>query len=340
MRAADRGRRAVSAILDQQRTPASAAPDYQSLQEAAEWFAVLRGDDVTPADRHSWQQWLAASPAHAAAWRRIEAVNQQFGQLPGPQARDTLATGRWQKRQTAKKLALLCAGVMAGGALLTRPQSRQLLATLGASERTATGAMRQLALADGSQLWLNTATAADLDYTGTERRIALHDGELLLTSAPDPVQQPRPLLVDVPQGRLRALGTRFSVRRDGDTTRVAVFDGAVRVEPGNAAPRVVTAGFQLRFGADWIDTATPADANAAAWTEGRLVADGMRLDDFVAELARYRHGHLGCAPDVAHLRLTGSYPLADTGRILASLAATLPVRVRQVLPWWVTLEAA
>lgn len=321
------------------RTPATTAPDYQSLQEAAEWFAVLRADDVAPADRHGWQQWLAASPAHAAAWRRIEAVNQQFGQLPGPQARDTLATGRWQKRQTAKKLALLCAGVMAGGALLTRPQSRQLLAALGAGERTATGAMRQMALADGSQLWLNTATAADLDYTDTERRIALHDGELLLRSAPDRVQPQRPLVVDVPQGRLRALGTRFSVRRDGDTTRVAVFDGAVRVEPGNAAPRVVAAGFQLRFGADWIDTATPAGANAAAWTEGRLVADSTRLGDFVAELARYRHGHIGCAPNIAHLRLTGSYPLADTGRILASLEATLPVRVRQVLPWWVTVEA-
>ena len=43
---------------------------------------------------------------------------------------------------------------------------------------------------------------------------------------------------------------------------------------------------------------------------------------------------------MAHLRLTGSYPLADTDRILTALAATLPVQVRRVLPsWWMTVEA-
>jgi len=66
----------------------------------------------------------------------------------------------------------------------------------------------------------------------------------------------------------------------------------------------------------------------------------MRLGDFVATLARYRRGHLGCNPAVADLLLTGSYPLDDLDRILAALEKSLPVRVHRVMPWWVTVEPA
>ena len=69
-----------------------------------------------------------------------------------------------------------------------------------------------------------------------------------------------------------------------------------------------------------------------------LLADDMRLGDFVVELSRYRRGYLGCAPQVADLRLVGAFPLADTGRVLRALAETLPVRIHRPLPWWVSIE--
>ena len=77
-----------------------------------------------------------------------------------------------------------------------------------------------------------------------------------------------------------------------------------------------------------------------AWTRGELVADGQPLARFAAELARYRRGFVTCTPEVAQLPLVGVFPLADTDRILRALEATLPVRVRRVLPGWVRLEAA
>ena len=76
----------------------------------------------------------------------------------------------------------------------------------------------------------------------------------------------------------------------------------------------------------WVMTAGP---------DGPVVADAR----FVRDEALYRRGHQGCAPEVAHLRLVGSYPLADTDRILAALEATLPVKVRRLHDWWVTVEA-
>jgi transmembrane sensor len=66
----------------------------------------------------------------------------------------------------------------------------------------------------------------------------------------------------------------------------------------------------------------------------------VRLDDFLADIGRYRQGLLRCEPAVAGLRISGVFPLADTERILDMLASSLPVRVRSRSRYWVTLEAA
>jgi len=238
-------------------------------------------------------------------------------------------------------LLMLCLTAGLGGAAFLRSDTRNWLAGLNAQQGTKVGEIRQLALADGGALWLNTDTRLDIDYTPALRRIALYSGEILITTAKDMQLPPRPLVVDVLHGRLRALGTRFTVRSSADATLLAVYEGKVQVEPREGGgTRIVEAGSELRFDAASIGQPYALDENASAWIEHRLMPDQMRLDDFLAELSRYRRGHLGCAPEVAHLRLVGSYPLADTDRILAALEATLPVRVRRIHDWWVTMEVA
>jgi transmembrane sensor len=324
---------------------ADAESEYLVLQEAAEWFAVLRADDAALADQLEWQRWHDASPSHRAAWRRVEAVSAEFQLLPGEPARIALdevgARGRDERRTAIKGVMLLCLTAGLGGAVFGRRDTRNWLAGLNAQQGTRVGDIRQMVLADAGVLWLNTDTRLDIDYTPALRRIALYSGEILITTAKDSQMPPRPLVVDVVHGRLRALGTRFTVRTSADATLLSVYEGKVQVEPREGGgTRIVAAGSQLSFDAGSIGQPYAADDNATAWTEHRLMPDQMRLDDFLAELSRYRRGYLGCAPEVAHLRLVGSYPLADTDRILAALAATLPVRVRRLHDWWVTVEAA
>lgn len=323
----------------------AAPPEFAVLQAAAQWFAVLRGGEPSTQQRQHWQAWLDASPAHREAWRRVEAIDARFQAVPSQPARQALLqpSPRGLRRRQVAKAVLALAGVAVGGrALLSVPGVRGQWAALGAQHRTGVGETRRTLLADGTQLWLNTASAADVEHTGSLRRIALHTGEILVQSAPDGEHPgaPRPLVVDVPQARLRALGTRFSVRlHDDGTAELAVYEGAVRVEPTAGGPQAtVQAGWQVRIGEEGA-TGTPvaAEEKRAAWSRGLLVADGMRLGDFVQELSRYRHGYLGCAPEVAHLRLVGVYPLADTDRVLAAMAATLPVSVHRTLPWWVSV---
>lgn len=326
-------------------TAAPASTDYAILQEAAEWYAVLRGEDAGPADRQAWERWHASSAAHRAAWRRVEAVSAEFRALPGEPARLALAeTGpradEARRRTVIKGLLALCLATGLGGATLLRRDTRNWLASLNAGEKTSVGAIRQLALADGSQLWLNTASSLDIAYTQDLRRIELHGGEIYIATARDSQQPARALMVDTVHGRLRALGTRFSVQLQGEATLLAVYEGRVEVRPRDGGvARIVPAGLQVRFGDGSIGEPFAADPNAAAWTEYRLQPEQMRLDDFLAQLSRYRRGHLGCAPEVAHLRLVGSYPLADTDRILAALEATLPVKINRLHDWWVTVEA-
>ena len=125
-------------------------------------------------------------------------------------------------------------------------------------------------------------------------------------------------------------------------TRLDVFEGVVKAEPARApgASKVVHAGERMRFSATQIMPIEPASADTAAWTQGMLVASNMRLGDFLSELGRYRDGYLRCDPSIADFRLSGTYPLSDTDRVLNTLASTLSVEVEYITRYWVTVKPA
>jgi transmembrane sensor len=147
--------------------------------------------------------------------------------------------------------------------------------------------------------------------------------------------------VGTAHGRVRALGTRFTVRERDGHTLLAVHDGAVRVQPaGDAEPVTVYAGRQVRFHRHGIAAAEAADPARDAWARGVLLARDITLDKLVGELARYQYGHMGVSPAVADLRVFGSFPARRPEKALAMLEDLLPIRVRRPLPWWTTIEAA
>ncbi|MBM7059460.1 FecR domain-containing protein [Pseudomonas sp. UL073] len=305
--------------------------DFAVLQQAAEWFAVLRAETVAEHDRLAWQRWLEAQPQHRLAWQRVEHISGQFERLPQRQAaRSALQARGVNRRQAVKMLSLLCGG----GALLHAARARPWQAWQ-ADQRTAVGEVREGLLSDGSRLWLNTDSAVDVAFSSAERRLALYRGELLVETA----GEARPFSVETASGRVQVAGARFGVRERDGATLVLAYEGALEVFATRLGWRQrVEAGEQLSFSADHLDRPTPLRLGAQAWTHGVLQADDMRLTDFIDELARYQHGHLGCDPRVAELRLVGAFPLADRARIFTALEASLPVRVVQRLPWWITVE--
>ncbi len=320
--------------------------DPRILDEAADWLLRLNAGDVSDADRSSCEHWRAQSPEHARAWARAEMLMKKVDGLPVALAMPALnrpaAAGRRAALGRLGKLTFMLAALPAGWAAW-----RQLERTdWGADYRSAAGERRELQLADGTRLTLNTATAVDVRFKAGQRLILLRAGELLVQTGHD--GGGRPLRVITRQGRMEPLGTRFTVRQEEELTRIAVFEGAVRIDPGPAqaavsgpASLVLQAGEQTSFTDRDVAPVHPADAGAAAWTRGMLLADDMPLVQLAAELSRYRRGVVQCDPAVAALRVTGSFPVgseADTARTLAMLVATYPVAAQLRLGGlWVTL---
>lgn len=307
--------------------------EYNVLEQAAEWFAVLGAPNASIAEREAWQRWLDAAPAHREAWRRVEEINAQLHALPGVPARAALAAAP-RRRRAVKALLLLCAGGGMAGLALRREQAGEYLAALNAQHRTGVGEIATLPLPDRTLAWLNTDSAADVAYGEAQRRIVLRRGEILLHSGHDGHLPARPLVVEARGVRLRALGTRFAVRMTEQGTRLAVYQGAVEV----GGQSVVPAGSQVDIIDGRLGALTLAHEDSSAWSRKLLIATQMRLETFLAELARYRHGHVSCDPSLADLRLVGSYPLNDTDQALQMLQAALPVRVERTLSWWVTVK--
>lgn len=305
-----------------------------AIRDAARWYAVLNAPDVTPADQRGWQQWLADAPEHRLAWREVERVQDSLQRVPGRLAAPALQRATLTRRQVLTRLGMVAVAAPVGA----------LTWQLAPWERwraqyvTGIGEQRKLVLADGSQLMLNTDTRVDTDYNPRHRLIRLHDGEILVQSAPDPRRPSRPLLVDTPEGRIQALGTRFTVRREAGQTRVTVLADTVRVTSANHPDgRLVQQGEEIRFTAGDLPPTGPAPAGAASWAGGKLMVVDMPLRALLAELGRYRRGLLACSDAVAGLRVSGTFPLADTDRALSVITEAFPLRQRRLTDYWVTL---
>ncbi|MDC9820971.1 FecR domain-containing protein [Pectobacterium polonicum] len=320
--------------------PSLNKPSFIALQQASEWYAQLC--DREPDDEHyrHWQRWMEESEEHHRAWEYVQTVSQRFQPLRGDGQQPALNTLLHKPESMARRRALKLAALLSTGSLLSwltyrhTPLKGSLLA-MTADHHSAVGEIKSLTLPDNTRLWLNTASAIDIRYSNQRREIALLAGDILIDTAADA----RPFFVTTAQGRLQALGTRFSVAQESNATTLTVYQHAVDVSAKYAsAARRVNAGYHLRFNADGQGDIVPNQQNDADWSHGVLQADNMPLGEVVAQLSRYRHGYLACQPAIADLRVMGTFPLTDTDMALNMLAQAFPVRIHQRFPWWVTVE--
>ncbi|MBD9428956.1 FecR domain-containing protein [Achromobacter sp. ACM03] len=311
--------------------------DASVIREAARWLVRLHSGEAGPADHAAFERWRHGHPERELAWQRAQRLMQQFDTVPASVGVPLLTRpSQVSRRAVLRTLAVL--GVAAPAALLTY----RLYAEPAGAYRTAVGENQDLRLADGSQVHLNTDTAMEVGYSDEMRLLHLRGGEIYVRTAADPAGRARPFIVETPQGRLRALGTRFVVRQldDGDVqTELTVLEHRVAVTLGNGSPeRIFNAGESVRFTANAFLPNAQARSDAPGWTRGVLEADNMRLDALLAEVSRYRRGVLRCDPAVGGLRVSGVFRLQDTDALLAVVAKTLDLRVVTRTAYWVTLR--
>ena len=312
-----------------------------ALREAACWFARLGSGRITDADRRAWSEWVEAHPDHRWAWEQVESLRCTLRSLPGKVSATTfrIADSRYSRPGFTRRDALkglgvaLMFGAVAGGGMA---RSRGWFDDF----HTAIGERREVVLADGSTMVLNTGTAVDVVFSDSQRLLRLRTGEILVETAVDPAPARRPFIVATAQGEVRALGTRFLVRQAGDLTSVAVLRHAVEIRPLDAPwnARILDENQQAMFSGIEATSPRVADESQAAWTRGVLIVNDWRLGDLVEELGRYRPGRLACARAVAGLRISGAFPVHDTDVALAAIERALPVRASRRTRYWVSIE--
>lgn len=309
------------------------APNRQVFETAASWYVQLQSQPPSLAEQKAWQLWIESDPAHLAAWNQMEQLQRHLGTLPQDLKRRAFNSG--QQRRQVLKLLLLAAGT---GFVGWNVQQRTSLGYVWADYKTGVGQRRTVSLADGSQIQLNTDSAIDVAFDAAQRLIRLRSGEILIQTGK--LGDQRPFYVQTRDGRIQALGTRFSVHQMSSSTRVGVQEDRVSVQPAQSstAPLILKAGESTDFDSRHVGLTHPFQSSEVAWINGQLIVLNARLGDVIEALGRYRSGVLHCDRRSRDLRVSGTFRLDSTDAVLANLQASLPINVRYFSRYWVSIS--
>ncbi|MGE8498336.1 MAG: FecR domain-containing protein [Pseudomonas sp.] len=312
-------------------------PDARAVEQAIDWLVRLRFNHSDDATREAFEQWLELRPENAQAWLRVTSLGDEFSALPPGLAHSTLKVARHRiSRRQSLKLLGTC---LAAGGIAWVGREQVPVASLMADYRSGTGERRDVQLEDGTRVRLNSNSAFDVSFGADRRVVELRGGDLLIEPGDDTgYGVPRPFWVRTRNGDLLAHSKRFMVREEDGKTLLAVDQGYLSVL-GSNPPLGIQGGQQAQLLAGTLQPDTPTGLDPWGWTDGVISARDMRLDAFLAELARHRPGLLICRDDVMHLRVSGTYQLADTDQVLSLLSLTLPVRLEYRSRYWVTVSA-
>ncbi|PJJ19644.1 FecR family protein [Janthinobacterium sp. 67] len=316
-----------------------------AAEQAARWIVQLSADDPAERDmaRAGFAAWKAADPLHATVaagmenlLRQLHAVREPAGGDHRP-ARAALAAIT-PKRQRLRQLAAASAVavLVLTGALVLGERPAYLLADL----RSPTGQWQTHTLADGSRLTLAGGSAVNVRFNAGERHVELVRGDILVEVAKD---AQRPFIVDSGQAAIRALGTRFTVRKEDGATILSMLESTVSAQVPQHRAVVMQAGQRARITRDGVGSLTSIDAASVqqAWRAHQLVVDDLPLADVLDELARHRPGQLHYdRAQIDGIRVAAVLPLDDTDKALQLLIDNFPrLRIRMLTRYLVMVDA-
>lgn len=346
----------------------------RELQERATELLLRRErDSWSKEDQAELDTWIGTSTENRVAFLRAEAAWESMGRLkalgaglprrevPSPEVLNSIQLGMpgeleaaavqatalpAQPRRAFARAHRVGAGIAASllvvlGVLIG---SSRLWFT-GERYVTAVGAVASLPLADGSRITLNTDSKVHVVFDEQQRHIDLSQGEAFFEVAHD---AQRPFVVQAGKQRIVAVGTQFSVRREGDGVQVVVTEGRVRVENGepksgegpqpaatNARTRsakvLLSAGGVAHTRQDDVVVQNHPLAEAEeflSWRSGDVFFRETRLDEAVAEFNRYNQRQIVIRdPNVAAMLLTGKFRATNTDAFVNLLERTYGIEV-------------
>lgn len=313
------------------------------FDQAADWVIRIRARGADAEVHAEWLRWVEAHPAHRAAFAEIQETWSVIGELdspPWPKPEELSAQQPDSSKRRGALWALAASLAVAIAAVVTLgefapqwighssfPQERIM---------TRRGEQQSAVLPDGSRIELGGATAVALDFTPSRRLVVADEGEVFYKVQRD---AKRPFVVRSGPISITAVGTAFSVRREGGSVSVVVTEGIVEVksnadssaDPGSAQPAVrAHAGERVRFDhGQLVPFAQPVQTTAAAaWRRGQLRFEEEPLRVVVASLNRYSPKQIVLADAaLGELRFTGTVFDDSADDWLRAIERVFPVTV-------------
>lgn len=302
-------------------------------RSAADWLLAKHlSPSWSAEDQTAFDSWLAKSDAHLLSYWRLE---EMWGRSRRLQAlRTPMRQSATTRPRRAKLYIAGLAGVTAIGSLLGLLGTQAVQGRSAKTYSTPIGGHLSLALSDGSKIELNTDSVLKVSSSPAHRFATLEKGEALFEIVHD---RAHPFVVTSMGQRIIDLGTKFSIRNEGNYIRVALIEGSARVE--SAHENGLSRATDLRPGD--IAIASPTSLTVSkktmseikrdlAWRNGVLVFDNTSLADAAAELNRYNTTKVLISdPTVARLSIGGTFRQNDFAALLNSAKQVFGLTVRR-----------
>lgn len=194
------------------------------------------------------------------------------------------------------------------------------LRDLGADYVAPVGQLREVTLADNSQLVLDADTAISVDFSHGQRRIEVRRGAVFFHVT----HTGQPFVVETEGGRTEVLGTQFEVRQQARGAQVTVLSGRVGVTAAEGeVQQVLTANQQVEYHDGHAGSVHGVDSEGRlAWRQGWLNYYQVPLSQVVDDLARYYPGRIILLDrELGARKVSGSFPGNDPLAALDALGA-------------------
>ncbi len=208
-------------------------------REAREWLIRLDGDDAPSQDDiEALHEWVDRSLTHRKELLRISTFWNDANILTelsiplhskaerkNSQNRPGIFSVFLPPSLAYKRVgAVMAVSILAIGVAILNGFYPSSNTRINGIYATAIGEMHLQILADSSVMEINTDSQVQVDYSDVVRKIRLLRGEAHFVVAHDPGW---PFEVYAGRGRVKAVGTAFSVRLTDDRVKVTVFEGKV-----------------------------------------------------------------------------------------------------------------
>lgn len=303
-------------------------PDHIA-EQAAEYFARRRS--VALSERMERDAWLDQDVRHAQAYDEFQKLWDHTGGLASdPELRalkvadGSLLRGQgWFQPRRILTIAASFVVLLGAGYLVTQlmqpPDPVSYATTLG-ERRTET-------MPDGTEIVLNTDSALEVRYSNGRRAVDLRQGEAQFEVAHD---KARPFVVSIGDDTVIALGTRFQVRREVNSTLVTLLEGSVEVARGDERYLLKPNERAVLSARTGISIASIDPEYATGWMDGWLRFRGVPLAEVIVEANRYSKQKLRLGdPRLADVELSGTFHAGDNTSIADAASLILPVRIEQ-----------